>query len=242
MKKMLMILALSAASGMASATSVTFNRDSSLDALAGGVSVFSVARTAGHIGFIYNPNPAPGTGGGQFASGSFATFCIELDQTAGGAAYNIVDLSAAPNPPTGGANPNNPNSYGSAIATRIATAAKAGMLAGWIGSDLSLITSGNASTDKARMAAIQAVIWEAIYDTGSFDRTSGNVVSTSVTMNSMWDQLAAHFANDGQVAGLRAAVSSNRQDQLYVVPLPPAAFAGLATLVGIAGVSRIRRR
>jgi hypothetical protein len=37
-------------------------------------------------------------------------------------------------------------------------------------------------------------------------------------------------------------VAGGNQDMLYVVPLPPAAFAGLATLVGVAGVARLRRR
>lgn len=237
----LMAATLSVVSGLASATSVTIVRDSSLDALTGGVSVFGVGRTAGHIGFAYDPNPAPGTGGGQFASGSFATFCIELDQNAGGAPYQIVDLADAPNPP-GGVNPNQPNSYGSTIAGRIGVAVKAGVLVGWIGSDLSLISSGNATTDRQRMAAIQAAIWEAIYDTGAFDNTLGQVITTSTGVNDRWTELSAFFNNNGHIAGLRAIVAPGRQDMLYVVPLPPAAFAGLATLVGLAGVARLRRR
>jgi len=37
-------------------------------------------------------------------------------------------------------------------------------------------------------------------------------------------------------------VAENQQDMLYVVPLPPAAFAGLGMLGGIAGFRTIRRR
>lgn len=236
----LMAATLSAAAGLASASSFTVDRDNSLDALSGGISVFGVGRTGGHIGLVYNPDPAPGTGSGQFASGSFATFCIELDQTAGGGTYKIVSLANAPDPVGGGANPNNPNAYGNAIAARIGVAVRAGIDAGWIASDLSLITSGDSTLDARRMATLQAAIWEAIYDTGSFDRTTGDVLTTNNNLNTLWDQL--NFNNSGQVAGLRAMVSAGRQDQLYIVPLPPAAFAGLATLVGVAGVARLRRR
>jgi len=242
MKNIVLLAAtLSAVSGLASASSVTIDRDSGQDALTGGVSVFGIGRIAGHIGFAYNPNPAPGTGAGQFASGSFATFCLEIDQSAGSGTYQIVDVAAAPNP-TGGANPNQPNSYGSIIAGRIGVAVKAGILANWIGSDLSLISSGNATTDNERMAAIQAAVWEAIYDTGAFSNMTGQVVTTTGGLNARWTELSAFFGNNGVVAGLRGIVNANRQDQLYIVPLPPAAFAGLATLVGVAGVARLRRR
>lgn len=236
----LMAAALSAVAGMASASSFSLSRDASLDQLSIGVSVFGVGRTAGHIGLQYDTDPAPGTGGGQFASGSFATFCIELDQNAGGGVYKIANLEDAPDPVTGGANPNNPNAYGYAIAARIKIAVRAGIDAGWIASDLSLITSNDSTLDSRRMATIQAAIWEAIYDTGSFDRTTGDVITTTNALNGLWDQL--NFNNSGQVAGLRAILAPGRQDQLYVVPLPPAAFAGLATLVGVAGVARLRRR
>ncbi len=226
----LMAATLSAVSGLASATDVVIVRDSSLDRLTSGVTVNGNGVTAGHIGFAYNPDPAPGTGGGQFASGSFATFCIQVGQNAAAGTYKIFDLADAPLPG---------DAYGAAIAHRIGIAVRAGIDAGWIASDLSLLTSGNTTTDQRRMATIQAAIWEAIYDTGSFDRTGGNVV-TNATLGGFWDLL--DFNNNGVVAGLRAIVHPNGQDQLYIVPLPPAAFAGLATLVGVAGVARLRRR
>ena len=111
MKNIVLLAAtLSAVSGLASASSVDVIRAIGVDNLTSGVSVLGVGRVAGHIGFTYFPNPpAPGTGAGQFASGSFATFCLEIDQGAGNGTFQIVDVSAAPNP-TGGANPNQPNS------------------------------------------------------------------------------------------------------------------------------------
>ncbi|MEA5612316.1 hypothetical protein [Nodularia spumigena] len=248
MKSVVLIAALAASAGVASATSFDLLRDSGPDRLIGGVETFGSNTQAGHIGLRYAVNPAPGTGGGQFKSGSFATFCIELDQNAGNGNYTINRLADAPDPTGGPTNPNGSNSYGNAIAARIKIAVRAGIDANWIASDLSLISVGNSAADllleRRRMAVIQAAIWEAIFDTGSFDFGLGDVRITNTDLQTLWNQL--DFNNSGQVAGLRAITSGqgqgNRQDMLYVVPLPPAAFAGLATLVGVAGVARLRRR
>ena len=50
------------------------------------------------------------------------------------------------------------------------------------------------------------------------------------------------FDSSLRLNGLKAMVSEGQQDMLYVVPLPPAALAGLGMLGGIAGVRTIRRR
>lgn len=193
------------------------------------------AVSGGHIEFTYGVGGSPAAGAaGQFvgpAGSSFNTFCIELDQGASTAMkpYDIVDLASAPNPAAGGANPNAPSAYGSAIATNIRKVVASAIALGWINADL----SATVLTTNARLAAIQGEIWKAIY--GNVSYSSNSEVATLVTR--------VNGGLDGShVAGLRAMVSSSAQDQLYVVPLPPAAFAGLATLVGIAGVSRIRRR
>ena len=50
------------------------------------------------------------------------------------------------------------------------------------------------------------------------------------------------FDSSLRLNGLKAVVAEGQQDMLYVVPLPPAAFAGLGMLGTIAGVRTIRRR
>jgi hypothetical protein len=89
-----------------------------------------------------------------------------------------------------------------------------------------------------RMAALQGAIWSVLFD-GSATVVNSNATVQQLMNNALtWDPQGGNY----HVAGLRAMVSGNAQDQLYVVPLPPAAFAGLATLVGVAGVARLRRR
>lgn len=206
----------------------------------GGITVTTNLGTSGysggHIQFTYGVGGSPaGKAAGQFvgpAGSTFNTFCIELDQGASTAmkAYDIVDLGSAPSP-TGGANPNQPNSYGPIIANAIKKVVAAAIGENWIHEDLSV---ENATT--AQLAAIQGEIWKAVYGNASYSNGGVNTAATYLA----GVVTAGTYGNT--VKGLRAMVSSSSQDQLYVVPLPPAAFAGLATLVGIAGVSRIRRR
>lgn len=206
----------------------------------GGITVVdgdSVSHTVagGHIEFTYGVGGSPaGMAAGQFVGpqgSTFNTFCIEIDQGAGGLKmFDIVDLSNAPDPATGG-NPNDPNSYGNTIATNIKKVVAAAIGLGWLNSDLSA-----ASATTQQLAAIQGEIWKAIY--GNVAYANGGVSTQAGTLSST----VGLGTYGSSVKGLRAMVASNGQDQLYVVPLPPAAFAGLATLVGIAGVARLRRR
>jgi hypothetical protein len=169
-----------------------------------------------------------GSGIGQFQNQTFQTFCIELQGVSTSQRdWNVVDVAAAPNPGV-------PNSYGAAIAGRINAIVAAAIRLGWIAGDLSGATTDQATT-------IQAGIWAAIgSDNATID--AGDVSGPAI--NTLWATLFAEYSDDttALVSGLRAMTAPGSQDMLYVVPLPPAAFAGLATLVGIAGVSRLRRR
>ncbi len=202
---------------------------------AGGITVGSLGTfSGGHIEFTYGAGGSNGNGAGQFFGGAgskFVTFCIELDQTASTSmlGYNIVNIASAPNPSTGSSNPNAPGAYGNVIATRVNEVVAAAIAQGWINADLSL-----ASADTARLAGIQAAIWDAIY--------GPSVVTANATITGHMNTLLANYGSGDRVKGLRAMVSDRSQDMLYIVPLPPAAFAGLATLVGVAGVARLRRR
>lgn len=202
----------------------------------GGITVGSLGTfSGGHIEFTYGAGgSAAGKAAGQFvgnAGDKFVTFCIELDQTASQnmLGYTIVNLASAPNPATGSSNPNAPAAYGNAIAARVNEVVAAAVAQGWINADLSL-----GSADANRLAGIQAAIWDAIY--------GPSVVTANATITGHMNTLLANYGSGDRVKGLRAMVSDRSQDMLYVVPLPPAAFAGLATLVGVAGVARLRRR
>lgn len=161
---------------------------------------------------------------------TFSSFCIDFAEHANtsGATYEIVDIADAPMPGT---------PYGQTIADRInAVVANAAAL-GWIDSQLQADT--NQTDYLAKMGAIQAAVWEAFGSDIDVDssRTTNSLESYySILMDDNT------FDSNLRLNGLKAIVAEGQQDMLYVVPLPPAAFAGLGMLGTIAGVRTIRRR
>ncbi len=168
---------------------------------------------------------------GDRAGETFSTFCIDFAATAHrdrNTTYQIIDIADAPMPGT---------PYGQEIADRINAVVANAEALGWIDDQL------QADTDQhnylAKMGAIQAAIWEAFGSPVNIDsrRTSN---SLEHYYNVLTDDNT--FDSSLRLNGLRAMVSEGQQDMLYVVPLPPAALAGLGMLGGIAGVRTIRRR
>lgn len=191
----------------------------------GEVNINGTNYAAGHLN--YNYDGAGDRGIGQFSGGSFSTFCIELQNVAGSSrSYDIISLDDAPNPSGG----NGIDAYDAADVMEVAQVLNAAVAAGWINSDL----SAGSNVSNARLAAIQAHIWTVLFD--------GATVTTSGTVLAEYNALAGSIGGSSTTfSGLRAMVNADTQDQLYVVPLPPAAFAGLLTLGGLMGVKRLRR-
>ncbi|MAO23849.1 MAG: hypothetical protein CMJ35_10270 [Phycisphaerae bacterium] len=162
---------------------------------------------------------------------SFSSFCIDFAETAHSGVsktYDIIDIADAPMPGT---------PYGQTIADQINAVVANAVQLGWI--DNKLQADANQTDYLAKMGAIQAAIWEAF---GSDINVGHN--ATSNALETYYNTLTDANTFDGQlrVNGLRAMVADGQQDMLYVVPLPPAAFAGLGLLGSIAGVRTIRRR
>ncbi len=181
---------------------------------------------AGHNNFDYVGGGDRGAG--QFAGGSFSTFCIELQNTLSGTrSYDVTGIQNSPNPSPGNGGPQ----YDSADEAEVHAVVAAAIRLGWINSDLS--AGANATND--RLAAIQGQIWKVVLDLA--------VVTGNGTVGSEMAALQSEVDNDpsATVAGLRAMLNADTQDQLFVVPLPTAALAGLLTLGGLAGVKRLRR-
>jgi len=167
---------------------------------------------------------------GDKAGQVFGTFCIDFAEAANtsGATYQIVDIADAPMPGV---------PYGQAIADRInAVVANAAAL-GWI--DNKLQGDVNQVDYIAKMGAIQAAVWEAFGSDIDVDdsRTYSSLANYYYILTDVQT-----YDSSLRLNGLRAIVAEGQQDMLYVVPLPPAAFAGLGLLGGIAGVRSARRR
>jgi hypothetical protein len=216
-------LALAAGVGVASADTVTLN----FDGIAGGSNATRVrlaARTlpAGHLNYTVVAG-AP--------AGSLSTFCIDLSQNvaSGDVVYEIAEITDAPVPGTA--------TYSAAQAGAVSAILANAAQLGWIDSRLQ---GDSGQTDYlARMGAIQAAIWEALGET--LDLNSGD---TTPALHTAYDVLMDTQTFDGslRIAGLKALLSAGSQDVLYVVPLPPAVFAGAGLLATCFGVRAARRR
>ncbi len=222
MKMGLMILVAAAGSSVAMADSI----DAKYVGITGGsgASHLRVGSTTFYAGHMVH----------EFTSGArdgerFSSFCIDLGEYANssGATYQMVDLADAPAPGV---------PYGQAVADQINAVVANAVAQGWIDSRLQADT--NQAGYVAKMGAIQAAIWEAL---------GGDVqVNSSRTSDSLayyyFQLMGQSFDDSLRVNGLRAMVAPGQQDMLYVVPLRPAAFAGMGLLAGIGGVRVLRRR
>lgn len=185
---------------------------------------------AGQLEFAYTNGTNDGgeRGAEQFRSGSFKTFCIELQNVrTGDNVYDVNSIDNAPNPSPGAGGP----AYDAADEAEVNAVIAAAVRLGWINNDL----SANSATN-TQLSAIQGQLWKVVLD--------NSVVTGNFAVGTEMANLQAEIANapSATVAGLRAMLNADSQDQLFVVPLPTAAFAGLISLGGLAGFSRIRRR
>jgi len=167
---------------------------------------------------------------GAQAGSSFRTFCVEIAEVAsvGSATYDIVGVADAPNP---GA------PYGQAVADRVSAIVANAAALGWI--DGHLQADENQAGYLGKMGAIQAAIWEAVGGTLSLNSSQ---TSDELAFYYLALMDAQSFDDSLRMRNLRAVVAPGQQDMLYVVPLPPAAWAGAGLLAVGFGVRTLRRR
>lgn len=220
------VLAIAGASGLAVASDFSAEFVGRIG-VADAVTIDGVHHAAGQWGFEYT-SARPSDTAGQFSGNRFYTFCIELqDINNGSTDYDLGEISDAPNPVSS----NGGVPYGEADMQEVNAVVAAAVRMDWINGDLSRV----AGTSPEQLAAIQGAIWAVLFDGMTVEGVGG--VATWM------DTLMAEAASDptARVSGMLAMSSADSQDQLFIVPLPPAAFAGLLTLGGIAAASRIRR-
>ena len=184
---------------------------------------------------------------------SFSSFCIELEQHTTGSwtDFQVRSILEAPNPERHG--PGDAG-YGQQIQKRVHAVVRAAIDQGIITEKL----QPTASSTRDNMAAVQLAIWEAIWEQNAnldlgdgTSRLAGDAADRNNAMTSALNgvlsqangflSLGRSDWNSFKVAGLVALTGSGAQDQLAIVPLPPAAFAGLG-LLGLAGTVRRLRK
>ena len=217
------VLGMALAAGSALGGSV----DLSYTGVVGGTSamhlrVANVTYYAGHMSHVFTSGDRSGQ--------TFNTFCIDVNESAnpGPATYQIIRLEDAPVPGS---------PYGPAKAAAVSDVVANAIALGWIGADLQANAAQTGHLGK--MGAIQAAIWAAL----GFDVQVG-ASQTSASLKTFYAELrTAMTTNDTMVtSGLRAIAAPGQQDMLYIVPLPPAAWAGAGLLAVGFGLRTVRRR
>lgn len=187
----------------------------------------------------------------NFAGSPLSSFCIELAQHTNSSyrTYNVVDLSQAPNPSGNG--PDH-SQFTTGVISRINAVLRAAIDLGYIDAQLQTTATSTANNQ----AAVQLGIWEAIWEStdSSLNLASGNSKLVNNSYNSMSGVMSSanqlvsgantYLLNLGGlqfVSGLRALTNDTYQDQLVVVPLPTAAWAGLGLLGFVVGIRRLRK-
>lgn len=216
-----------AALALAAGASMGATVDLNYTGVAGGTSashlrVGGLVYYAGHMTHLYS--------GGARDGQVFNSFCIDVGEyaTPGVATYEIIELADAPIPGL---------KYGQAKADAVSAVVANAIALGWIGRDLQG-DSGQVGY-LGKMGAIQAAIWEAL----GFDvRVSSSSTSSSLQNYHATLMNSATFDSSLRTGGLMAAAAPGQQDMLFVVPLPPAVFAGSGMLAFGLGVRVLRRR
>lgn len=171
-----------------------------------------------------------GSGVASGWTGSHITFCTELAEVVSTSSveYTVEDVADVPAPGPGmGAD--------RAQALRDLYAAANGAQFG---------------TDNLQAAAFQVALWELAFDfdlgetTADLNGGAFKVTSTSTGVRMQAEAwLNTALANYGLAStGLVGLSRSGKQDQIFLVPLPAPVALGLAGLVAVAGMRRLRPR
>lgn len=174
-------------------------------------------------------------GGPGGSATSFLTFCMEGNENlnAPGDNYYGEIADSALNGGLGGGSPDPLDSLTATLYAEFRGANSFGALAS---------LGGNGVTSAVESAALQLAIW---YIEG--ERTFADLNATAVDLYN-W-AVANDTGSIGDVRVLRlwtnfdgTTYSGHAQDQLTIIPLPPAAWAGIGSLAGVALIGVVRRR
>lgn len=206
---------------------------------------------AGSLNHQFTTNAAGGTNAvAQSDAGSvlngrtLGTFCTDILERVDSnwRTHNLTEVQVAP---TTQSRAN--SAMGEAKSNRLAQLYNYGQTAGLLNGQGGWASDADTSANKDKGAAFQLLVWEIVFgdaneanwESNGALRVSG--LSSSVrNYFSQFRDLSASYSSD--LAGFRASSRSGSQDQLVIIPLPPAFFAGAGMLGLVMGARYLRRR
>jgi hypothetical protein len=203
-----------------------------------GGGAFLASHENGYIGAFGGP------GGGL---DSFLTFCMERNENVGLPQLNYATIdTSAMNGGIGGGTPD-------PLDTRTAALYAEFRGANTFGGTAAVALGGDGISNGSETRALQRAIWFLENEIGNAgDGISDADFEGDSLAHALYLWAVAHDTGDiGSVRVLRLwsqfdpatnTYSGNRQDQLTIVPLPPAAWAGIGSLAGVAAICYVRRR
>ncbi len=209
-----------------------------------GGGAFTATPTSGYIGELSGPGSI-GT--------SFQTFCLQENENVGLpgnytaviSTYTVLEgrSNYDPSGPTAPTTGTGRDYLSPTTALLYSTFRNGGNFGGF----------GTGQSTQDLTQALQLAIWFSEGELTDGDNTFGNYSNYAggAGDDTLAEKLFAWASNplnnqgslwDVRVLQLFNADGSNAQDMLTIVPLPPAAYAGMGTLAGVIGMGYIRRR
>lgn len=199
---------------------------------------FIVNRDSGDVGRLGDLGLTASTG--TYGNGSFYTFCLErTEHISFGATYYTQISGGAVNGGYSGQTSTNYDPVSNETAALYRTFRSGGSFGGTIGT----------IDQSAETTALQVAIW--YFEGEWFDLGNGNPLALSAQAQELVNWATANATGLGGVRVLTlwtnynastGTYSGNSQDMLTIIPLPPAAYAGIGSLLGVVGFGVIRRR
>lgn len=172
------------------------------------------------------------------------TFCTDIMESVDNRwqRYEVRDVTQAPVNGRGDS-----AAMGADRGGRLAQLYNYGLAQGLLDSMGGWASNASSAANNAMAAAWQVLVWEIVFDNPNDSNWASTGALRFGTMGSDIRNFFVMFrdasaAYDEVLGGLRGVARSGSQDQLVIIPLPPAALAGLGLMGLVAGANYVRRR
>lgn len=190
-------------------------------------------------------NAVGATDAGNVLNGrTLGTFCTDILESVDSRwrTHNLTEVPVAPT------TQNAANAaMGDGKSNRLSQLYNYGQTTGLLNGQGGWASNADSNSNKDKAAAFQLLVWEIVFgdandanwESSGTLRVSG--LSSSVrNYFSQFRDLSASYSSD--LGGFRASSRSGSQDQLVIIPLPPAFYAGAGMLGLVMGARYLRRR